>query len=46
MLYVFLGLMEPKDPSDALKLELQMVVSSHVGSGNLTLVLWKRHKYS
>lgn len=30
-----------KRASDSLELELQMIVSCHVGAGNQTLVLWK-----
>lgn len=32
---------DQKRVSEPLGLELEMVVNHHVGSGNLTLVLWK-----
>ena len=35
-----------KKALDPLELQLQMVVSLHVGSGNLTQVLWKNSQCS
>ena len=35
-----------KQVSNSLELELQMVVSCHVGAGNLTQVLWKMNQCS
>lgn len=37
---------KPKMALDLLELELQMTVRCHVGSGNLTWILWKSGQYS